>query len=44
MVYLGASVLADLMANDPSQWVTKAEWEEKGEEAVREKCPDARNV
>ena len=44
MVYLGASVLADMMADDPRQWVSKAEWDEMGEKAVIEKCPDARCV
>ncbi|KAJ9455577.1 Actin-related protein 2 [Diplonema papillatum] len=44
MVYIGASVLAELMATDPEQWVTKEEWDEQGEEVVKKKCPDARNV
>eukprot|EP01064_Diplonema_japonicum_P010961 TRINITY_DN181_c2_g1_i1.p1 TRINITY_DN181_c2_g1~~TRINITY_DN181_c2_g1_i1.p1 ORF type:complete len:416 (+),score=104.67 TRINITY_DN181_c2_g1_i1:63-1250(+) len=44
MVYLGASVLAEIMADSPEQWITKAEWEEQGERVVKEKCPDARNV
>ena len=44
MVYLGASVLADVMEGQPEQWVTKAEWEEEGDRAIQAKCPDARNV
>lgn len=30
MVFLGGAVLADIMKNKDSWWVTKQEWEEKG--------------
>eukprot|EP00756_Hemistasia_phaeocysticola_P010730 Hpha_TRINITY_DN15039_c0_g1::TRINITY_DN15039_c0_g1_i1::g.124855::m.124855/K17260/ACTR2, ARP2; actin-related protein 2 len=43
-VFAGASVLADLMAANASQWVSKAEWDEQGKKAVQAKCPDARET
>ena len=30
MVYLGGAVLADIMKDNESWWVTKQEWEEMG--------------
>jgi len=37
MVFLGGSVLADIMKDKEAFWMTKAEWEEKGT-AVLSKC------
>lgn len=33
-VYLGGAVLADIMKNKDSWWVTKQEWEEMGPRAL----------
>ena len=38
MVFLGGSVLADIMKDKEAFWMTKAEYEEKGVEAVLSKC------
>ena len=38
MVFLGGSVLADIMKDKEAFWMTKAEYEEKGVEAVLQKC------
>ena len=38
MVFLGGSVLADIMKDKEAFWMTKAEYEEKGIEAVLSKC------
>ena len=38
MVFLGGSVLADIMKDKEAFWMTKAEYEEKGIEAVLAKC------
>jgi len=38
MVFLGGSVLADIMKDKEAFWMTKAEYEEKGIEAVLTKC------
>ena len=38
MVFLGGSVLADIMKDKEAFWMTKAEYEEKGVEAVLTKC------
>lgn len=35
MVFLGASVLGDIMRDRPEFWITKAEWEEEGARALR---------
>ena len=37
MVFLGGSVLADIMKDKEAFWMTKAEWHEKGV-AVLSKC------
>jgi actin-related protein 2 len=37
MVFLGGSVLADIMKDRPEFWISKQEWEEKGERIVNEK-------
>ena len=37
MVFLGGSVLADIMKDKEAFWMTRAEWYEKGE-AVLSKC------
>ena len=37
MVFLGGSVLADIMKDKEAFWMTKAEWHEKGP-AVLSKC------
>jgi len=34
MVFLGGAVLADIMKNKDSFWVTKQEWEEQGIRAL----------
>lgn len=34
MVYLGGAVLADIMKDKESWWVTKQEWEEMGPRAL----------
>jgi len=38
MVFLGGSVLADIMKDKEAFWMTKAEYEEKGIDAVLSKC------
>ena len=38
MVFLGGSVLADIMKDKEAFWMTKAEYQEKGIEAVLTKC------
>lgn len=38
MVFLGGSVLADIMKDREEFWVSREEWEEKGPAAIREKC------
>lgn len=35
MVFLGAAVMAKMTESTPEQWMTKAEWEESGESALR---------
>ncbi|GAA6023268.1 hypothetical protein JCM10207_005229 [Rhodosporidiobolus poonsookiae] len=37
MVYLGGAVLADIMASQPSFWVSREEWEELGPSRALEK-------
>jgi len=34
MVFLGGSVLADIMKDRPEFWITKQEWQEKGEHII----------
>jgi actin-related protein 2 len=34
MVFLGGAVLANIMADRPDMWVSKAEWEEQGVRAL----------
>jgi len=34
MVYLGGAVLADVLKDNTSFWVTKEEWEEQGVRAL----------
>lgn len=34
MVFLGGAVLAKIMANNPSMWVTQEEWREQGPQAL----------
>ncbi|KAA8904888.1 actin family [Sphaerosporella brunnea] len=34
MVFLGGAVLANIMADKESMWITKAEWEEQGKRAL----------
>jgi actin-related protein 2 len=38
MVYSGAAVLSDIMRDNESFWITKAEYEEQGIDRVIEKC------
>jgi actin-related protein 2 len=38
MVFLGGSVLADIMKDKEAFWMTKEEYEEKGIDAVLSKC------
>merc|ERR1711935_840550 len=37
MVFLGGSVLADIMKDRPEFWISKAEWEEEGERILTKK-------
>jgi len=37
MVYLGGSVLADIMKDRPEFWISKAEWAEQGERIIGKK-------
>jgi len=37
MVFLGGSVLADIMKDRPEFWISKAEWEEHGEKIIGKK-------
>eukprot|EP00898_Chlorokybus_atmophyticus_P005748 jgi/Chlat1/6174/Chrsp41S09036 len=37
-VFLGASVLADLMKDNPEFWVSRQEWEEHGPKILDKKC------
>lgn len=37
MVFLGGSVLADIMATQPQFWISKAEWEEHGANIIGKK-------
>jgi len=37
MVFLGGSVLADIMKDKPEFWITKKEWEENGEKILLKK-------
>ncbi|TFB07169.1 Actin-related protein 2 [Trichoderma ghanense] len=39
MVFLGGAVLANIMAENESMWVTKAEWEEQGVRALEKLGP-----
>lgn len=38
-VYMGGSVLADVMKDNPAYWVTKAEWDEQGTRALDKLAP-----
>lgn len=38
MVFLGGSVLADLMKENEPFWISKAEWEEQGPRILETKC------
>jgi actin-related protein 2 len=38
MVFLGGSVLADIMKDKEAFWMTKAEYDEKGVSEVLKKC------
>ena len=42
MVFLGGAVLANIMADKESMWVTKAEWEEQGTRVWREELGEWR--
>ena len=35
MVFLGGSVLADIMKDKPEFWITKKEYDEQGVNAIR---------
>jgi actin-related protein 2 len=37
MVFLGGSVLADIMKDRPEFWISKSEWEEHGESIIGKK-------
>jgi len=37
MVFLGGSVLADIMKDRPEFWISKAEWAEQGERIIGKK-------
>jgi len=37
MVYLGGSVLADIMKDRPEFWITRAEWQEHGPSIIGKK-------
>lgn len=39
MVFQGGSVLADITRDNEAWWLTKQEWEERGADALKEKCP-----
>ncbi|KAL7009931.1 Arp2/3 complex subunit, actin nucleation center [Cystobasidiomycetes sp. EMM_F5] len=39
LVYMGGSVLADVMKDNPAYWVTKAEWDEQGTRALDKLTP-----
>jgi actin-related protein len=38
-VWRGGALLAELLAPDPTRWVTRAEFEADGVAAVLRKCP-----
>ena len=39
LVWRGGALLAELLAPDPTRWVTRAEFEADGVAAVLRKCP-----
>lgn len=39
MVFMGGAVLADLMKDNDSFWISKAEWDEHGSRIMETKCP-----
>ncbi|EWC46630.1 actin-related protein 2 [Drechslerella stenobrocha 248] len=39
LVFMGGSVLGNIMADNPGLWITKAEWEEQGKRALEKLGP-----